>query len=154
VVHAIDPELTLDLEHYLPDDYVSDVGLRLSLYKRFASADDEDAVNDIAAEMEDRFGPPPAAALAFVRAMALKPALRALRALGCEATASRVTLHLRADTPLDGARVAQLVAKNKAFQITPDLRLTRRFQTAADGGGDAIDHVQKLLGELAPLRND
>ncbi len=150
VVHVIDPELTLDLEHYLPDDYVSDVGLRLSLYKRFASAEDEDTVSEIATEMEDRFGVPPEPALCFVRAMVCKPALRRLRAFGCEATASRVTLHLRSDTPLDAVRVAQLVAKDKSYQLTPDLRLTRRF-TAADGGGDAIERVQKLVAELRPL---
>jgi transcription-repair coupling factor (superfamily II helicase) len=149
VVHAIDTELTLDLEHFLPDDYVSDVGLRLSLYKRFGSAEDEDAVAEIAAEMEDRFGPPPPAALAFVRAMTLKPELRALRALACEATSSRVTLHLQHDTPLDGERMAAHLAKTKGLQLTPDLRLTRRYEAGRD---DAIERVQALLQELRPLR--
>ncbi len=152
VVHDIDPELTLDLEHYLPDDYVADVGLRLSLYKRFSSADDEDGVADIANEMEDRFGPPPAPALAFVRAMALKPQLRALQALGCEATASRVTLHLSQDTPLDPEQVIKLVQSGKGYQFTPDLRLTRRFN--APGGGDTVDRVRQVLDELRPLRQE
>ena len=149
VVHEVDPELTLDLEHYLPDDYVSDVGLRLSLYKRFASAEDEDVVADIANEMEDRFGPPPTAALAFVRAMRLKPELRALRVLGCEATASRVTLHLRNDCPLPPAELVALVARDRAYQLTPDLRLTRRF--GADDSGDAVDRVNVVLTELRHL---
>ncbi len=150
VVHDIDPELTLDLEHYLPDDYVADVGLRLSLYKRFAAADEEDGVADIAAEMEDRFGPPPAPALAFVRAMALKPALRGLRALACEATATRVTLHLSQDTPLDPEKLIKLVSSGKGYQLTPDLRLTRRFTTPQQS--DAVDLVRGVLQELAPLR--
>jgi transcription-repair coupling factor (superfamily II helicase) len=149
VVHDVDPELTLDLEHYLPDDYVSDVGLRLSLYKRFASAEDEDVVADIANEMEDRFGPPPTAALAFVRAMRLKPELRALRALGCEATASRVTLHLRNDCPLPPAELVALVARDRAYQLTPDLRLTRRF--IPNETGDAVDRVGVVLAELRRL---
>ena len=150
VVHDIDPELTLDLEHYLPDDYVSDVGLRLSLYKRFAMADDEDAVADIAAEMEDRFGPPPAPALAFVRAMTLKPALRALRVLGCEATPTRVTLHLAQDCPLPADKLVQLVTRDKRYQLTPDLRFTRRF--SADDRGDAVERVTTLLNELGKAR--
>jgi transcription-repair coupling factor (superfamily II helicase) len=149
VVHEVDPELTLDIEHYLPDDYVSDVGLRLSLYKRFAVAADEDAVADIAAEMEDRFGPPPAAALAFVRAMALKPALRELRVLGCEASAGRVTLHLRSDCPLPPTALVSLVSRDKRYQLTPDLRLTRRFNV--DESGDAIERVRVVLGELRKL---
>ena len=36
---------------------MTDVGVRLSLYKRLASASDEGHVSEIAAEMEDRFGP-------------------------------------------------------------------------------------------------
>ncbi len=101
VVHEVDTEITLDLEHYLPDDYIEDVGLRLSFYKRLAMAEDEQEVVDIASEMEDRFGPAPRHAAQLVRAMRLKPALRELRILGCEANATRVTLHLREDTPLE-----------------------------------------------------
>ena len=149
IVHEVDPELTLDIEHYLPDDYVSDVGLRLSLYKRFAQAADDDALADIASEMEDRFGPPPEPALAFIRAMGLKPPLRVLRALGCEASASRVTLHLRSDCPLPAPALVALVSRDKRYQITPDLRLTRRFTT--DEQGDAIDRVRVVLGELRNL---
>jgi transcription-repair coupling factor (superfamily II helicase) len=150
IVHEVDPELTVDLEHYLPEEYVSDVGLRLSLYKRFASAEDDDALSDIASEMEDRFGPPPPAALAFVRAMGLKPTLRALRVLGCEATASRVTLHLQSDSPLPAPELVALVSRNRAYQLTPDLRLTRRFDPAE--AGDPIDRVHVVLGELRRLQ--
>jgi transcription-repair coupling factor (superfamily II helicase) len=149
IVHDIDPELTLDLEHYLPDDYVSDVGLRLSLYKRFAMADDEDVVQDIAAEMEDRFGPPPPPALSFVRAMSLKPALRALRVLGCEATPTRVTLHLAQDCPLPADKLVALVGRDKRYQLTPDLRLTRRF--TQDEFGDAVERVTAVLTELRSI---
>ena len=56
VVHDVDPELSFDVEALLPEDYVTDVGVRLSLYKRLASAVDEAHVAEIAAEMEDRFG--------------------------------------------------------------------------------------------------
>ena len=60
VVHDVDPELSFDVEALLPEDYVTDVGVRLSLYKRLASADRTRRTSpDIAAEMEDRFGPPP-----------------------------------------------------------------------------------------------
>ncbi len=151
VVHEIDPELTLDVEHYLPDDYIEDVGLRLSFYKRFAMAEDESAVQEIADEMEDRFGPPPPPALRLVRAMELKPALRELRALGCEATGERVALHLGPDTPLDPAKVmARVTAPRSPWKLTPDMKLTRRFESDAER--DAIDRVREVLATLAPLR--
>jgi len=40
-----------DVTALLHDDYVADVGVRLSLYKRLASAHDEAHVGEIAVEM-------------------------------------------------------------------------------------------------------
>src|SRR6202044_2578523 len=51
--HDVDPELSFDVEALLPEEYVTDVGVRLSLYKRLASAADEAHVSEIAAEVED-----------------------------------------------------------------------------------------------------
>jgi len=147
----VDPELSIELEHFLPEDYIDDIGLRLSLYRRFATAPDEAAIDDLAAEIEERFGPPPPPARSFVRVMSLKPALRELRALGCEADARRVTLHLREDTPLDPASVMPLVATPGAgWSLSPDMKLTRRFRDEATG--DAVDRVRLLLAELDSMR--
>ncbi|MCC6877306.1 MAG: transcription-repair coupling factor [Sandaracinaceae bacterium] len=153
VEREVDTEMTLDVEHYLPDDYIEDVGLRLSFYKRLAGADDEQEVTDLAAEMEDRFGPAPQHALTLVRAMRLKPALRILRALGCEAGKNRVTLHLREDTPLDPAKVMQAVAKRGSpWKVTPDMKVSRKFDVAE--GGDALDHLEQTLAELRAMRRE
>jgi transcription-repair coupling factor (superfamily II helicase) len=151
VVHEVDPELNLDLEHYLPEDYIDDVGLRLSFYKRFAGASSAEAVEDLAGEMEDRFGSPPPPARQLVRATHLKPGLRRIRALGCEATAQRVTLHLKEDTPLSPARVMGLVGEpHSPWKLSPDMKLTRRFDPETEW--DAIDRVQQVLKELEKLQ--
>ncbi|MFW6087435.1 MAG: TRCF domain-containing protein, partial [Myxococcota bacterium] len=150
VVQEVDPELNLDVEHFLPEDYIEDVGLRLSFYKRFASAEDAGAIEELAAEMEDRFGSPPPPARQFVRAMHLKPGLREFRVLGCDASARRVMLHLEQDTPLDPAKVMERVGQPRSpWKLSPAMKLSRRFE---EGEGDAIDHVHQVLQELAPLR--
>ncbi len=153
VIHEVDTELTLDVEQYLPDDYVEDVGLRLSLYKRLSSAEDEQDVQELAQELEDRFGPPPPPAMAFIRAMTLRPRLRAYKVLGCEANGERVTLHLREDTPLDPAKVMRLVAQpHSPWKLTPDMKLTRRF--SSQESGDAIEHASDVLRVLASTLKD
>jgi transcription-repair coupling factor (superfamily II helicase) len=148
LTEEVDPELTLDLEHFLPEEYIADVGVRLSLYKRLASAETEELVHELGEEMEDRFGKPPEPARELLRAMALKPVLRELRVLGCEATAARVTLHFKDDTPLDGAALAKLVAAHKGYQLTPDMRLLVRFAPNEPGSHDAVDRVRKVLTTL------
>jgi len=149
VVHEVEPELSFDVEALLPEEYVSDVGVRLSLYKRLASAENADEVGDLAAEMEDRFGPPPADAKRLVHLMRIKTELRSLRALGCEANARSVTLHLREDTPIDPAKLMALVTKKGSpYRVTPDMRVTRKL-TEHDVVTDGLDAADKMLAELA-----
>ncbi len=148
----IDPELSVEIEHYLPEEYIDDIGLRLSLYRRFSTAVDEAAVDELAMEMEERFGAPPPPARAFIRLMSVKPLLRELRALGCEADRRRVTLHLREDTPIDPSRLMPLVATPGAgWSLSPDMKLTRRYRE--EDAGDAVDRVRSLVVELEPMRS-
>jgi transcription-repair coupling factor (superfamily II helicase) len=149
VVHEVEPELSFDVEALLPDDYIADVGVRLSLYKRLASAEGADDVADLAAEMEDRFGPPPAEAKQLVHLMRIKTELRRLRVLGCEASPRGVTLHLRDDTPLDPEKLTALVTKKGSpYRVTPDMRVTRRM-TEHDVVADGLAATDKVLAELS-----
>ena len=132
-MHDVDPELTFDVEALLPEDYVTDVGVRLSLYKRLASAVGRGARRRSSPpRWRTASAPPPDEARRLVKLMALKTELRRLRALGCEANARVVTLHLREDTPLDPAKITALIRKTRgAWKLTPDMRLSRRFAAAA-----------------------
>ncbi len=66
---AAGPSVTVDLPipAYIPADYIEEMALRLQLYRRLADLDDEDAVDALSVELEDRFGPlpPPAENLLF-----------------------------------------------------------------------------------------
>lgn len=153
IEHEVDTELTVEGSPSIPEDYVEDIGLRLSFYKRFADARGEDDVADIATELEDRFGRPPSAARDFVRAMSLRPALRRLRALGCEIRSQRTTLHLRDDTPIDAAKLlARIESSRGRWKLSPDRKLTVRHRDGADG--DAIDRAETALQELEQLQGE
>ncbi|MGH8149175.1 MAG: TRCF domain-containing protein, partial [Steroidobacteraceae bacterium] len=52
-------EVELHLPAFLPESYVADVHVRLVLYKRIASAPDGSALDELTAELVDRFGPLP-----------------------------------------------------------------------------------------------
>ena len=150
VIHDVDPELSFDVSALLPDDYVDDTGLRLGFYKRLAGAYSQNEVEQLAIELENRFGAPPPEAKCFFQLMALKSELRDLKVLGCEATGARVTLHLREDTPLDAARITELVRKPRSpYKLTPDMRLTRRFEPPLQHG---LAAAERLLDDLAGYR--
>ena len=49
-------EIELRIPALLPDDYVPDVNMRLSFYKRIASAENGEALKELKVELIDRFG--------------------------------------------------------------------------------------------------
>jgi transcription-repair coupling factor (superfamily II helicase) len=152
VVHDLEPELSFDVEALLPEEYIADIGVRLSFYKRLASAGDEQDVAELAVEMQDRFGPPPEAARRLVHLMRQKTELRRMRVLGCEANARLVVLHLADDHRLDTQGLVRMVQERpRVFQVSPDMRLTRKA-TDKDGWKDGIDALETLLQEVGPLR--
>ncbi|HEY0464360.1 MAG TPA: transcription-repair coupling factor [Polyangiaceae bacterium] len=154
VVHEVDPDLNFDVEALLPEDYIAEVGVRLSLYKRLSSAVDEAEVNELSREMEDRFGPPPVAARRLVELMRVKTELRRLRAVGCEASAKSATLHLLQDTPLDPSKISALVAGKKSlYRLSPDGRLTRRAGEQ-EAISDGLVLADRMLSELARCLKD
>ncbi len=53
------PLITLGAPVTIPEDYVEDLDLRLQLYRRLATLDDDAEIEAFAAEMIDRFGPMP-----------------------------------------------------------------------------------------------
>lgn len=56
------PEATtidVPLAAYVPTDYIPDAGLRLRLYRRMALLDSLEEIDEMAAELADRFGPIP-----------------------------------------------------------------------------------------------
>ncbi len=58
-----EPAVTIDLPllAHIPTDYIADMGLRLQLYRRLADLETQPAIESIADELADRFGPLPAA---------------------------------------------------------------------------------------------
>lgn len=150
-VPDVDPELSIDVEALLPESYVEDIGVRLSLYKKFASALDEQDIERLNEEVADRFGAPPPEARRFSEVMRLKTELRKIRALGLSATGRSATLHLRADTPLSPSKLVPFIAESAGkYSLAPDGRLTRRAPSSAPCE-NGLKHADQLLMELSTL---
>ncbi|WP_028567142.1 transcription-repair coupling factor [Salisaeta longa] len=75
------PETAVDVEEdaYIPNDYLSNNVERLNLYRRISNAEDAEALQDLRAEMVDRFGPMPSAVEHLFTAARLRLVGQALR---------------------------------------------------------------------------
>jgi len=148
VIHEVEPDLAVDVEALIPEDYVIDVGLRLAFYKQLAAATSAASVDETALEMEDRFGPPPNAARRLIALMRLKTVLRRLKVLGCDARSNSVKFNLRADTPIQLECVEQLLVHAPgAYRVTPDSRLVRQARPT-ECFADGIAHAEFMIAEL------
>ena len=53
------PQITVGTPVLIPEDYVADLSVRLGLYRRIATVENEQEIEGFAAELVDRFGPLP-----------------------------------------------------------------------------------------------
>jgi transcription-repair coupling factor (superfamily II helicase) len=98
---AIDPELSIEMPGFIPDDYVPDPGQRLELYKRLSAVVDDDELAAVMTEISDRYGPVPGDVVLLAELMGIKAIARKLGVLALEIASTRVAIALPPDSPLD-----------------------------------------------------
>ena len=128
IVAEHDPEISVDVPAFLPDDFIPDTGQRLEFYRRLAQASDEDAIHTIEAELEDRYGRLPEEAQLLREVMIDKTLVRQIGARGYELGPVRLVLSIGADPRLDPAKVMKLVqGKDSRWKLSPDMRVSYAF---------------------------
>ncbi len=99
-----DIELLCDIPSYIPQDYISDPGLRLSAYQRLARAKTTEELDTIVEEYADTFGTPPDTFRTLTLCMHAKNLARKFGAKRIELAASSVTLTM---TTIDTTNTAR-----------------------------------------------
>jgi transcription-repair coupling factor (superfamily II helicase) len=74
----VSPVITIDAPILIPEDYIPDLPVRMSLYRRLNDLSDKQEIESFAAELIDRFGPLPEATANLIKLMEIK--LHATRA--------------------------------------------------------------------------
>ena len=72
IVRLPDTKLEMNIEIYLPDNYVNDNQHKVDIYRRLADSVNLDTVEKIRDEITDRFGRPPQSAVNLIEAAAVK----------------------------------------------------------------------------------
>jgi transcription-repair coupling factor (superfamily II helicase) len=72
VPRKIDPVIDLKITAMIPEHFIEDPDLRLSLYRKIASAQDRKSMKELRGELRDRFGKPPEETQKLLKIMELK----------------------------------------------------------------------------------
>src|SRR5580700_6703868 len=140
-------QLNLGLNIRIPVNYIPEENQRLRMYKRIAGVETESQLSDVGAELEDRYGEPPAAVRNLLDYASLK--LLALR-VGVNAIERKrdlVTIKFRQNAGVDPGKLARFVSSQRGAQFTPDGML--KFSLKATAAEEVLDHLETLLEKLA-----
>jgi len=143
------PEVDLHLPALIPDDYLHDVHGRLILYKRIASAANEDELRELQVEMIDRFGllPEPVKQLFEVTRLKLKAA--PLGICKIDAGEENGRLLFGREPNVDPANIIQLI-QSEPQHYRLDGSDVIRFYADMDDAGARLSTVSNLLERLSP----
>lgn len=139
-------EINLHTPALLPDDYCGDVHLRLSFYKKLATAKTNDQVDALLEELVDRFGKLPPQAQALIDVHRLRVLSQPYGVLKVEAAPGAITITFRPNPPIDPMAIIQLIQKNKAVKLVGNEKL--RIERALEKPHDRAMLVRDILRSL------
>ncbi|MDO4540833.1 MAG: transcription-repair coupling factor [Syntrophomonadaceae bacterium] len=121
---VLQPQLDIDADYYLPDHYIPDPGTRMRLYKRLLQAPEESALDDISAEIIDRFGPEPEPVRNFIiiarlRLLARNQEIKSLKRVGQHIEIETIQPLYRHKMQLKSGRNLKLINAN-TVRLIPD----------------------------------
>jgi transcription-repair coupling factor (superfamily II helicase) len=124
VRERVTPEIHLPIEALIPPDYISHDNQRLILYKRLAVLQEEEEVEKIKGELQDRFGPLPASLLNLLEVIRLKIWLSQFAVKRFELKDKRAVLAFAPEGVLSAQKVVQLIEQGGGkYRLTQDMRL-------------------------------
>ena len=118
------PQINVGASVLIPEDYVADLTVRLSLYRRLAELDSDQERESFAAELIDRFGPLPAEAAQLIAVAALKALCRRCQITKLDAGPKGAVLTFRdVGFPDPLALVRHVQERPDDFKMRPDGKL-------------------------------
>ena len=142
-------EVELHLPALIPDDYLADVHARLTLYKRIASAESDEALRELQVEMIDRFGllPPPVNNLFEVSK--LRQRARAMGITRIDLSKQGGSLEFEEETLADPDALFRLMTLHPGrYRLAGPQRLVVRLEDA--DASERLAFASALLDQLSP----
>jgi transcription-repair coupling factor (superfamily II helicase) len=146
-IHAIKNNYTLDLKDatteeveintgiscIIPETYLPDVHERLILYKRIASAKDEDALKELKVEMIDRFGLLPESTQNLFESSSLKNLSQEVGILKVNIYDDRAEITLNDSSSIDVSKIINLIqTRPQQFQLKNQKTIVLKEDMEAD----------------------
>ena len=143
---SVTTDINLHAPALLPDDYCGDVHLRLSFYKKLATARTTEQVDSLLEEIVDRFGklPPPTQTLIDVHR--LRVLSQPYGVVKVDAAPGVIHITFRPNPPVDSMRIIELIQKNRHIKLVGNEKL--RIEKALSEPKARAQMVRDVLRSL------
>ena len=146
----LSPQITVDAPILIPEDYVPDLDLRMSLYRRINNLSDAGAIEAFAAEMIDRFGPLPEPTENLLTLMGIKLNARTARIAKIDVGAKGALVSFWNDSFPNVEGLLGYVERLKGIaKLRPDMKLS--ISREWDGPKARLNGALQLSKGLAKL---
>jgi transcription-repair coupling factor (superfamily II helicase) len=144
-------EINLHAPALLPSDYCGDVHLRLSFYKKLATAKTTDQIDTLLEEIVDRFGKLPSQAQTLIDVHRLRVIAKPYGVVKVDAAPTLINITFKKDPPIDSMAILHLIQKNKHIKLAGNdkLRIERELPDVK-ARAQMVRDVLKSLGQ--PLK--
>ncbi len=144
----VSTEINLHAPALLPSDYCGDVHLRLSFYKKLATAKTTDQIDALLEEIVDRFGKLPPQAQTLIDVHRLRVIAKPYGVVKVDAAPGVIHITFKKDPPIDSMAIMHLIQKNKHIKLAGNdkLRIERELKDAKDRA-QMVRDVLRSLGQ-------
>ena len=142
-------QLNLGISLRIDSSYIEEENQRLRMYKRIASAENETVIEDITAEMQDRYGPMPEPVQQLITAGRLRLLCEQTGVAQMDRKGQMVSLRFTETASIDPEKLMQIVTRHakRGAQFTPQGVL--RFPVKATLPAEILDELRRLIEALA-----
>jgi transcription-repair coupling factor (superfamily II helicase) len=141
-------EINLHSPALLPDDYCGDVHLRLSFYKKLATANNGDQIDRLTEEIVDRFGKLPPQGQTLIDVHRLRVLAKPYGVAKVDAAPSLISISFKKDAPVEPLRIIELIQKNKHIKLAGNDKLRiERALPEAKARAQMVRDVLRSLGQ-------
>ena len=147
------PQINAGAAVLIPEDYVPDLNVRLSLYRRLSEAEKSQDREALAAEMIDRFGPFPPEAEQLLKVVAIKGLCRQAGIEKIDIGPKGAVLAFRDGSFANPMGLINLIQKNAIiWKLRPDHKLVVKGEW--DSPDARLNAAERILAQLAKLAAD
>jgi transcription-repair coupling factor (superfamily II helicase) len=153
----VDPQIELKVDAYIPSEYIPDSMQKIEMYKKFASVETLEEVDELVDEMDDRFGalPDPVKRLCMAARLKVYARMYRLESVIQKGQEILITMAEACNKSIDGYRLVELTNQfSKRMRLAAGKQVVMHFKTQGLSMDEVLNQLLSLMKGFAAVVAD